>query len=273
MDFCCGEGDSFEKHLVQISCETQALPSKSIMKSSEEIVSSESTSKPIKKRVVNDDGAGDDDDFEDYHGCRSSSNGNYSVSSDTSSENISYESKARKELSDFLENKGIDASREMVGYRVLLQHSKNRRLPAGTFSVTYSGPDGDILSSKTDVFNAIKRNMSQSNKFSISRSDIYASAQRKLEDFMNEEGLPASIDDIRVISFGTIDSDNSSFHNSIEIYPVGYRAEISLPAAPAIRGKSSAKSTKVNVVPFLLIVTNRWMTFYSDRLDSLFSVW
>ena len=250
MDFCCGEGDSFEEHLVQISCETQAFPSKSIMKSSEEIVSSESTSKPIKKRVVNDDGAGDDDDFEDYHGCRSSSNGNYSVSSDTSSENISYESKARKELSDFLENKGIDASREMVGYRVLLQHSKNRRLPAGTFSVTYSGPDGDILSSKTDVFNAIKRNMSQSNKFSISRSDIYASAQRKLEDFMNEEGLPASIDDIRVISFGTIDSDNSSFHNSIEIYPVGYRAEISLPAAPAIRGKSSAKSTKVNVVPF-----------------------
>ena len=114
------------------------------MKSSEEIVSSESTSKPIKKRVVNDDGAGDDDNFGDYHGSRSSSNGNYSVSSDTSSENISYESKARKELSDFLENKGLDASREMVGYRVLLQHSKNRRLPAGTFSVTYSGPDGDI---------------------------------------------------------------------------------------------------------------------------------
>ena len=223
------------------------------MKSAEEVISSESSSKPIKKRVVDDEGAGFDDDFEDYHLNRSSSTGNYSVSVDALAENTSYESKARKELSDFLESKGIDASREMVGYRVLLQHSKNRRLPAGTFSVTYSGPDGDILSSKTDVLNAIKRSIAHSNKFSISRSDVYASAQRKLDDLINGKGLPAYIDDIKVISFGTVDSDNSSFHNSIEIYPIGYRAEISIPASPAVRGKTSTKSTKVRIIPTLFV--------------------
>ena len=216
------------------------------MKAAEEVIPSESSSKPIKKRVVDDDGARDDDNFEDYPSNRSSS-GMHSGNSDVSGEGTLHEMKAKKDLYDFLENKGIDVSREMNGYRVHVQYSKNRRLPAGTFSVTYSGPDGDILTSKSDVLNAVKRGSSHS-KLYIPRADIYAASQRKYEEFVEEEGLPVLIDDIRVLDFGRIDSDNSSFHSSVEIYPIGYRAEISIPAAPAVRGPNSTKSSKVMVL-------------------------
>ena len=42
------------------------------MRSGDEVFCADSSSKPIKKRVVSDDAARDDDDFEDYHDGRSS---------------------------------------------------------------------------------------------------------------------------------------------------------------------------------------------------------
>ena len=219
------------------------------MKSLDEVTCTESSSKPIKKRVVDDDVARDQDDFEDYHNSRSSSstgmstsNGDMSVSDVNSSE-----TKAWKDLHDFLESKGIDASRELTCYRVHVQLSRNRRLPAGSFTVTYSGPDGDILTSKSDVLNAIKRSVSlNANRTYISRADIFASSQRKYNDFISYEEFPVDIDGIRVISFGAIDSENSSFHSPVEIYPVGYTAEIMIPPNPAIRGRSTQKPAKVS---------------------------
>ena len=218
------------------------------MKSVDEVTCTESSSKPIKKRVVDDDVARDQDDFEGYRNNRSSSstgmntsNGDMSVSDVSSSE-----TKAWKDLHDFLESKGIDASRELTSYRVHVQLSRNRRLPAGSFTVTYSGPDGDILTSKSDVLNAIKRNVSlNANRTFISRGDIFASSQRKYNDFIVYQAMPADIDGIRVISFGAIDADNSSFHSAVEIYPVGYTAEVMIPPNPAIRGRSTQKSVKV----------------------------
>lgn len=219
------------------------------MKSAEEAISSDSIRKPIKKRVIDDDSARDDDDYDDYHASRSSSSGIFSPGGEaTGSESSIHETKARKELYDFLESKGIDATRELSGYRVLVQHSKNRRLPPGTFSVTYSGPDGDILSSKSDVLTAIKRNIAQSSRLSICRSDVSASAKRKFEHFREESTLPLYIDEIKVISFGTINYENSTFHSSIEIHPIGYKAEIIIPAAPAVRSNTNTqtKSSKVS---------------------------
>jgi F/Y-rich N-terminus len=227
-----------------------------MMKSGDEVFCADSSSKPIKKRVVSDDAARDDDDFEDYHDGRSSSSaGNLSSNGDGGgSESNSSETKAWKDLHDFLEAKGIDVSRELTGYRVHVQLSKNRRLPAGSFTVTYSGPDGDILTSKSDVLNAIKRNVSlNSNKLHIPRADIYATSQRKFNNLIEEEGLPVMIDGIRIISFGTIDSDNSSFHSPIEIYPVGYTAELSIPALPAVRGRTPSKTSKVSSSPYVEI--------------------
>lgn len=228
----------------------------SMMKSGDEVFCADSSSKPIKKRVVSDDAARDDDDFEDYHDGRSSSSaGNLSSNGDGGgSESNSSETKAWKDLHDFLEAKGIDVSRELTGYRVHVQLSKNRRLPAGSFTVTYSGPDGDILTSKSDVLNAIKRNVSlNSNKLHIPRADIYATSQRKFNNLIEEEGLPVMIDGIRIINFGTIDSDNSSFHSPIEIYPVGYTAELSIPALPAVRGRTPSKTSKVSSSPYVEI--------------------
>lgn len=235
------------------------------MKSNDEISCTESSCKPIKKRVVDDDGAGDDGDFDDYHDSRLSTSANNSkINGDASgSEANSSETKAWNDLKDYLEGKGIDTVKELGGYRVHVQLSKNRRLPAGSYIVTYSGPDGDILTSKSDVLSAVKRSVAlNANKLHIPRADIYAASQSNFNDLMEEEGLPVDIDGIRVLSFGVIDSDNSAFHSPVDIWPIGYTAELSIPATPALRGRSFVRSSTV----ILLHCSNLNFFYLSGRL-------
>jgi hypothetical protein len=135
------------------------------MEASEVSMSTENTrpnpSKPIKKRVS--DNSEEDEDFEDVDDSPKSSpnsrfsSGNGNGDSLAKGNEISVsEAKAKKELSDFLEHKGVDVARELNGYKVHVQAQKSRRSAPGSFTVTYTGPDGDILTSKTDVLNAIK---------------------------------------------------------------------------------------------------------------------
>jgi hypothetical protein len=42
-----------------------------------------------------------------------------------------------------------------------------------------------------------------------------------------KQGLPKRIENFRVINFGTIDK-RPAFHNKFQIYPVGYRCEVTL---------------------------------------------
>jgi hypothetical protein len=183
------------------------------------------TSKPIKKRVVVQDDR--DRDRDDYDHFDRDSHRRKSPSASSSEE-----SKAHRELMSYLSGKGIDISREVEKYRVHVKLPKNERHGENHRSssvITYSSPDGETYSSRGAVLDAIKASKNRnSSSQSPARSEIYASSQRKYNAFIRD-GLPIDVDGIKVISFGTIDSGNSSFHSSVEICPVGFKAEMSLP--------------------------------------------
>jgi hypothetical protein len=184
--------------------------------------------KPIKKRVVANDYDDDRDEDNNYSGR------SYKKSS-SGQETSSSESKARRDLFDYLDDKGVDASREAQGYRVHLKQTRNDRhgdSSRPTVTTTYSSPDGEVFASKTAVLEAIKKSKnrnfsSQPSSISSPRADIYTAAKKKYNATV-KEGLPLDIDGIKVISFGTIDPDNNSFHSSVAIYPIGYKAEITV---------------------------------------------
>jgi hypothetical protein len=207
----------------------------------DEVTSTEIASKPrIKKRVLKSDSDSDDDDaFLEYSYNGKSSSGRVSLA----------ETEAHRDLFDYLSNKGIDIStREAQGYKVHIKHPHQDRHSENSSNsavITYSSANGDIHSSKEAVLNAIKtsKNKSQSShspKSSSPRADISA-AKKRFNAFMRD-GLPGSVDGIKIISFGSIDHDNNSFHTLVEIYPVGYKVEMTLSIEE--RGRS-AQSTRV----------------------------
>lgn len=208
----------------------------------DEVISTEIASKPrIKKRVLKSDSDSDDDDaFLEY-----------SYNGKSSSVRVSLaETEAHRDLFDYLSNKGIDVStREAQSYKVHIKHPhQDRRSENSSNSavITYSSANGDMYSSKDAVLNAIKtsKNKSQSShspKSSSPRADIATAAKKRFNAFMRD-ALPGSVDGIKILSFGSIDSDNNSFHTLVEIYPVGYKVEMTLSIEE--RGRS-AQSTRV----------------------------
>lgn len=197
-------------------------------KEMDEVISTDSKPR-IKKRVLKSesDSDGDDDDaFLQFSYNGKSSSGHESRS----------EIEAHKELFDYLINKGIDVgAREAQGYKVHVKHPHHERHSdnsAQSAIITYTSANGDLYSSKAAVLNAIRtsKNRSQSShspKSCSPKADVYAAAQKKFNHFM-KDGLPGSIEGIKVISFGSIDSNNNSFHTLVEIYPVGYKVEMTL---------------------------------------------
>lgn len=153
------------------------------------------------------------------------------------------EAKAKRELIQFLENKQIDPKHAEV-YQIHIRLQKKRNSSSGGdhgrksdgpgYSVTYSSPDGSILTSKTDVLNAIseskkrssisqsKSNAMAGGNYASKRSDAHAQAKTALREAQAQ--LPMEIDGITVHSFGTLDT-RSGFETLVQLYPVGYKCE------------------------------------------------
>ena len=204
----------------------------------EELVNNEATppavtSKPIKKRAV----VQDDRDRDDYDASR---DGRSRSKHFSSRESPSLETKARRELLAYLSSNGIEAARELQNYEIVVKLPKNERHSdnwRSSTKVVYTSPDGEVFTSKADVLDALKASKGKASLSHSTRTDIAAAAQRKFNSFVRG-GLPADVENIKVISFGVIDPENSSFHNCVEIYPIGYKVELH----DANRGRSSQSS-------------------------------
>lgn len=170
------------------------------------------------------------------------------------------ESKAKRDLINFLESKHIDPKYADV-YQVHIRLQKKRKSISGSsdhsrksdgpgYSVTYSSPDGSILTSRGDVLAAIqeskkrtslsqtKHGVLASGAYAQKRSDAYAQAKQNLHDVLTQ--LPADIDGITVHSFGHLDP-RSGFETSVQLYPVGYKCEQVVSCVNFFKGPSEHK--------------------------------
>jgi hypothetical protein len=166
------------------------------------------------------------------------------------------EGKAKRDLINFLESKHIDPKYADV-YQVHIRLQKKRKsLPGSStdhsrksdgpgYSVTYSSPDGSILTSRGDVLAAIqeskKRTSLSQSKFGAlpggtyahKRSDAHVQAKQNLHDALTQ--LPVDIDGITVYSFGHLDP-RSGFETSVQLYPIGYKCEQTVSCVSLYKG-------------------------------------
>lgn len=164
------------------------------------------------------------------------------------------ENKAKRELIHFLENKQIDPKYAEM-YQIHISLQKKRKSSGGSdnskpgYSVTYSGADGSILTSKTDVLNSImesrkRTQLSQSRagapndtQYARKRSEAYQQAKVSLSEASGD--LPAIFDGIKVLNFGTLDT-RSGFETLTQLYPIGYKCEQTVNTTNFFKGPTSS---------------------------------
>ncbi len=155
------------------------------------------------------------------------------------------ELKARKELSSFLANKGIEES-QIDGYRIHVKVRKPKRSELHKdpgFSVTYSCPNGSILMSKSDVLSSIldskrkhqNNHLKSNGNASVVRLEAFDEASQILADTT----FPTDIDGIKVISLGILNI-SPEFHCLTQLYPVGYRCEQEVSGTSMLNGPSTS---------------------------------
>eukprot|EP00981_Chlorochromonas_danica_P010092 scaffold3044_cov176-Ochromonas_danica.AAC.10 len=133
------------------------------------------------------------------------------------------ESKARKDLIDFLTRKGVDA-KAAEDYQIHVRQNKmksRRHSYGGRGSL---GGGGGAAGSGGFV----------------SREDAYERAHQHLLERTAEDSFPLVVGDIIVHNLGQIDS-RSGFHSAIQIYPVGYRCEQSVQGTTYYKGTTTQK--------------------------------
>lgn len=138
------------------------------------------------------------------------------------------EQEARNDLVAFLRRKGIaDDAADKFKINVSLARSKSRQKDDGkrksepSSMTTYTAPDGSMLTSKTDVMNAILQQNSVSSKdFSSLRNDAHEEAKLALAD----KTFPFTANGITVLNLGEIDT-RSGFHSATQLWPSGYRCK------------------------------------------------
>jgi len=205
------------------------------------------TSKPIKKKApiysVEEDGSSDSPDEGTSTGAPFSPPSTREM-----------EHKAKRELIHFLENKQIDPKYAEM-YQIHIRLQKQRKSTGssdhnskGGYSVTYSGTDGSILTSKTDVLNSImeskkRTQLSQSKAGALSntqyahkRSEAHAQAKTNLLEASSN--LPATFDGLTVLDFGVLDT-RSGFETLTQLYPVGYKCEQTVYTTNFFKGPST----------------------------------
>lgn len=197
------------------------------------------SSKPIKKREKTGEleDASDDDE-------------NHEQNEDSSTHQ--FEIRARNELDTFLSNKNIDPKYALT-YVIHIRPTKKRLSSGGTtdsFSVTYSGPDGSILTSKSDVYNSIMNSFNKKPVVENANTTAirHAAHEESKESFHDmNDNLPVNFDGIKVIRFGKINT-SPAFSSTVQIYPVGYKAEIVIPGVSLNQKSSSSSANQVLLV-------------------------
>lgn len=139
------------------------------------------------------------------------------------------ENKARKELCAFLAKKGVD-SYHCDDYDVVIKMKKARSSRASDsqgYTVTYTCPNGSILSTKLDVLNSIEdarhktQSLNQRSSTDLARrTDASAESAKR----MTALTLPIAVDEIVVEDFGVVDL-RGGFCSPVQIYPLGYRCQ------------------------------------------------
>ena len=200
----------------------------------EEHPKTSNASKPIKKReIINEDDQDMDEDL-DAH--------------DKTDQMNDVASRARIELNDFLSGKGIDPIHSQ-DYQINVRINKKRRSLRGSessgFAVTFTGPDGSFLPSKTDVLNSVRQYLqskaaAQSANVAAQKLETHNEMNAKVEEIT----LPCEIGGKTVHAFGVV-SPQPGFHSSVQLYPIGYKSEFTIDHGASPRGSSSTKVTVV----------------------------
>ena len=209
----------------------------------------------IKKRVASASDFGDAiDPYEEEDGDLADTGGR-SLAAGASSGRLSgksevefYENQARKELHDFLTKKGVDVATEAKGYKVHInftQASRRRSELGGgkpPYTVSYTGPDGEFLQARGDILTAIKTATRRGSSTASARrpivnsrprDEIFLEAHDNFESIVTNGDMPLDINGIHVLSFGQIYTRTSLFHSQLEIFPVGYQAEMTARCTPS----------------------------------------
>lgn len=165
--------------------------------------------------------------------------------SDDATEKDNLRAAARRELNNFLSSRGIDpalADNIQIHLKLLKKRrpgTEGETQKSSGYSVTYTSPDGSILASKTDVFNALNSPPSEAAR-SVSDPEARRSSHESSRDRLDiiQECKPITIDSIKVIEFGEI-VELPGLFTPVQIYPVGYKAEVSLNPEANSRGAAT----------------------------------
>ena len=157
----------------------------------------------------------------------------------------------------YLTSKGLELSKA-AGVKIVLaprsRGSSNATDPSSTipgYDIKYRMPDGKDLISKADVclklgggpasqvkgaptklagpgtsktpINTAPALSSPTGPDSQIRSDAFSTAKKKVDHI--REHLPTDVDGLKLLDLGSVDP-RRQFHNSIQIYPINYKAEI-----------------------------------------------
>jgi hypothetical protein len=162
------------------------------------------------------------------------------------------EHRAMKELQTYLGNKGVDSTLA-ENFEIHAKLTKKKRKSSDgvetlehKWALTYVDPDGAILSSKGEVYDAVRSLLFRKKRqpaatHSVTRRSASLEASNRLANLE----LPAVIDGITVISFGYF-LDHPSLVSPVQIYPMGYKAQFVYKNTRA--GKSGGSNMQTLVV-------------------------
>jgi len=138
------------------------------------------------------------------------------------------EKEARLELDDYLIKQNVDPRLGDAFKLIIKIKDPKPKDQKRAFSVTYASPNGSMCQTKRDVSETILYQVDCGSVLTKNNAKIesYHSAMKDVNNII-KQGLPKRIENFRVINFGTIDK-RPAFHNKFQIYPVGYRCEVTL---------------------------------------------
>jgi hypothetical protein len=163
--------------------------------------------------------------------------------------------KTLKDLQAYLQGKGVDPDLAQQFEIHIRMTKKKRRAEDGTetvqprWSVTYVDPQGSILTAKSEVLHAVRQMLNPKKRKSahVDHEVTRATASADAKCRLNNTDLPADIDGIKVISFGEFE-DHPSLVSAVQIYPMGYKAELTYKTVQTVRSGSSVAAPQTLIV-------------------------
>ena len=156
--------------------------------------------------------------------------------------------KAKEALVAFLVGKGVSEHVASTQYTVLTRISnKGKEATDAKFTNHFLSSAGLSLPSKYDVLSDAQRRDLQIVKEDTTGTGpfdrVAAHAEKKAELEAFEGKYPVSLSGIKVHSFGKVKVETSGspeFHNPVQIYPIGYKAEIEFSSIRSVDATTQA---------------------------------